>query len=481
MWKLLSEMATEDDLVYNLFYYQLKVEYRRRYLEAVANRWLICIPVANALRGVRITDSFVGHHILKPFDCSKSLYCSTADGEVNVYHVDKNAINAVESDVYHCATILAEQTSYNDELKSFKILVIDTLLTKCVEKEVDLKDITRPVTSLKQSKELIERLNIKIQCNLCGDDMRDLEEARSRVNSAVLSTWQTALKSQPRHCQCDSRFQHTLTVVIENYIMSKVHDHIFKLLCIEYEEKDKAIVTKLTQLTSFKTTPDQLGVPEDYAVQLPAAVVELASLDSHTCPVDKLMCLQTTVDMIIAQLKTVLVDVYSLSSDCDINLSDMVTSNLGPFLLSVIIQAKPLHMAANLAYIEKFQWSLQPNDEVSFSLTLLTRAVEDLLNLDLNKMKSQSKKVHTELGIGELIEVTSRVDQLFDRSGMRQGLNVITPVDRQMELVTNMIEASTQDGNIYDEIENRTDYEKRGFVMSLQENLRPCFGLSVED
>lgn len=54
--------------------------------------------------------------------------------------------------------------------------------------------------------------------------------------------------------------------------MSQVHDHIFKLLCIECEEKDKAIVTKLTQLASFKTTPDQLGVPEDYAIQLPAAV-----------------------------------------------------------------------------------------------------------------------------------------------------------------------------------------------------------------
>lgn len=474
-------MATEDDLEYNLFYYQVKVEYRRRYLEAVANRWLICIPVAKALRGIRVTDNFVGDHILKPVEFSESLYCSTADDGVNIYQIDKNVIKAVESNTYHCANILAEQIAYNDEFKSYKILVIDSsLLTKCEEEEVDLKEMILPVTSLKQSKELIERLNVQIECNLNGDNMRDIEEARIRVNEAVLSTWQIALKSQPRHCQCDSKFQHTLTVAIENCIMSQVHDHVFKLLCIECEESDKAIVRKLAQLASFKTTPDQLGVPEGYAIQLPAAVVELAALDSNVCPIDKLMCLQTTIDMIIAQLKTMLVDVYShLSSDCNVNMSDMVMSNLRPLLLSVIIQAKPLHMAANLAYIEKYQWSLQPNDEASFSLTLFIKAVEDLLNLEFCNLKSQSKKVHTELGIGELIEITSRVDEMFHRSGIH--LNFVTPVDRQMELVTSMIEASTQEQNTYDRLENTADSEKRGFVTTLQENLRPCFGLSVKE
>lgn len=66
-----------------------------------------------------------------------------------------------------------------------------------------------------RSKELIEQLNIQIKCNMCEDNMKDVEEARTRVNETVLSTWQTALKSQPRHCQSDSRFQRTLTVAIE--------------------------------------------------------------------------------------------------------------------------------------------------------------------------------------------------------------------------------------------------------------------------
>lgn len=57
-------------------------------------------------------------------------------------------------------------------------------------------------------------------------------------------------------------------------------------------------------------------------------------------------------------------------TDCNINVSDIMMSNLRPLLLSVIIQAKPLHMATNLAYIEKFQWSLQPNDEARYEIYL---------------------------------------------------------------------------------------------------------------
>jgi hypothetical protein len=49
-------------------------------------------------------------------------------------------------------------------------------------------------------------------------------------------------------------------------------------------------------------------------------VVELASLDSLNCPVDKLSCLRTTLDLILAELKGAIVDAHSvLSSEYCLN------------------------------------------------------------------------------------------------------------------------------------------------------------------
>lgn len=126
-------------------------------------------------------------------------------------------------------------------------------------------------------------------------------------------------------------------------------------------------------------------------------MVELASLDSLNCPIDKLSCLRTTLDLILAELKGAIVDAHSvLSSEhrvsylytlvkcksnmqfifftviwCmffslaeDSQLPTLMTDDLIPLLVTVIIQAKPLHMASNLYYMENFQWTLSPSDAI---------------------------------------------------------------------------------------------------------------------
>jgi hypothetical protein len=121
-------------------------------------------------------------------------------------------------------------------------------------------------------------------------------------------------------------------------------------------------------------------------------VVELASLDSLNCPIDKLYCLQTTLDLILAELKGAIVDAHSvLSREYSVNffkrsnvqstffvviwymffslvedsqLPALGTDDLIPLLVTVIIQAKPLHMASNLYYMENFQWTLSPSDAI---------------------------------------------------------------------------------------------------------------------
>nr|CAD7269558.1 unnamed protein product [Timema shepardi]CAD7581159.1 unnamed protein product [Timema californicum] len=96
-------------------------------------------------------------------------------------------------------------------------------------------------------------------------------------------------------------------------------------------------------------------------------VVELASLDTLTCPVDKLTCLHTVVDLIFAQIKAAIGDAHCTDDTFiteENHFPTMTTDDLIPLLITVIIQAKPIHAASNLFYVENFQWTLSPNDAV---------------------------------------------------------------------------------------------------------------------
>jgi hypothetical protein len=53
---------------------------------------------------------------------------------------------------------------------------------------------------------------------------------------------------------------------------------------------------------------------------------------------------------------------FSLAVDSQ--LPALMTDDLIPLLVTVIIQAKPLHMASNLYYMENFQWTLSPSDAI---------------------------------------------------------------------------------------------------------------------
>ncbi|PNF18909.1 hypothetical protein B7P43_G01383 [Cryptotermes secundus] len=258
--------------------------------------------------------------------------------------------------------------------------------------------------------------------------------------------WMTLLKTHPLDRQRDAHFQNLLSISLENFIMSRLHDLVFQMVCNKHNEDDAQILGLVKELASAGVTADQLGAPEDFAIPLPAAVVELASLDSLNCPVDKLSCLRTTLDLILAELKGAIVDAHSVLSK-DSQMPTLMTDDLIPLLVTVIIQAKPLHMASNLYYMENFQWTLSPSDATSFSLVTFKAAIQELLTLKPKELRPRSEKVRRELRLEDLMKVTVEVGQRFERSGERREEIPISPLDRQMERITAMIEASTQDLN----------------------------------
>ena len=71
-------------------------------------------------------------------------------------------------------------------------------------------------------------------------------------------------------------------------MVGSVHEMVFPAICYISKKEDRELLA-CTEYLQHKTNfgADQLGLSEDFCIPLPAAVVELASLDQRTTPLDR--------------------------------------------------------------------------------------------------------------------------------------------------------------------------------------------------
>ena len=78
-----------------------------------------------------------------------------------------------------------------------------------------------------------------------------------------------------------------------------MHESIFPLMCYMSEREDRDFLLSANYLHNQKVFgADRLGLQEDFCIPLPAAVVEMSSLDMHTTPLDKMTCIYDTVQQV---------------------------------------------------------------------------------------------------------------------------------------------------------------------------------------
>jgi hypothetical protein len=90
--------------------------------------------------------------------------------------------------------------------------------------------------------------------------------------------------------------------------MNGIHDTIYDRVCKRFKFEDSSIYTRATEFCKLRITADQLGARIELSVPLPSAVVELASLDSLKAPMEKLRAMRNSVDYVIADVKSTLVE-----------------------------------------------------------------------------------------------------------------------------------------------------------------------------
>ena len=154
-------------------------------------------------------------------------------------------------------------------------------------------------------------------------------------------------------------------------VIGAVHDKIFPVVCHLSQKEDREFQVTANYMHSQKIfSADRLGLPEDFCVPLPAAVIELAALDMRTTPLDRLTCIYDTVEQVKVHLKQALLESRGdeIGEDSgDVMLPIPVEREMIMLLASVVVQARPCHMLSTLNYADMFAWTV-PTDMMYVSL-----------------------------------------------------------------------------------------------------------------
>ncbi|KAK4876365.1 hypothetical protein RN001_012787 [Aquatica leii] len=225
-------------------------------------------------------------------------------------------------------------------------------------------------------------------------------------------------------------------------LFSHIHDLFMPMVHQEFKKSDEWYFNKGLDLADV--TAEQLGANPDYVVPLLAAVVELASLDSHQSPLEKMNCLSTTYDLIFAELKAGIISTISKSSSQEYQIPIINNSDVIPILITVIIKSKLIHLYSNFYYINTFfEYLNEYNSNFKHVLNEFEVAILKMSGLSKETLKPSTVDVVENMDLCKFITVASDI-----RKKIRVNEDKMTPLDNHLYSVTELIVASTNQNQL---------------------------------
>ncbi|XP_015113410.1 ankyrin repeat domain-containing protein 27 isoform X1 [Diachasma alloeum] len=460
-----------DEITFNPFFLVLRDKFRRKYDLAVSKCWAICVPCSDFLKDLTITDEFVDDHILKPVTKLPYHYVSTDSHGSRMYKFEDTRIRLVQRngesvhpDLYR-VKILSVERGYNSDFQMYNILIVDKVMDPkylSARKPIGVKmKLNRSVTCYKEAFDFLHEISSQGRLSLVDlksevenldlNDFHSAEDLRNVLQEWIRRHWARTMRLFTLDIQRDARFQKLLSTSLEIFIMHYLHDRIYQLLTNALDEDDQRIKRKIDQLIDVGVTPDQLGVKEALSISLPSAIVEMATLDARQGPLEKLSCLKTTLDLIVAEIKGALADVETRIESHEENdligarrsIKVIPTDDLIPLLIYVIVKSRPRRLITDLHYIQNFLWSVSPYDGLSYAMVTFKAAICTLQDINVSRLPRRSSKVRNELPINEVLDVVTKTE------------SDVTPIDRQVRELAVMLEECTKseskgrlDGNV---------------------------------
>lgn len=477
-----------DELDHNPFYRALQTTYKSKLEEAQEKCWLICVPCASSLHGIKITAKFVDAHILRPSPYFKSHFVCATDELNKTVEWDGVTLRTTSGFTSQVTTkVLSEEQAYNEAFQPYKIMVIDRPFvgdtTKCEsqashpgssegEAKHSLWTYKECITFLQSvpcHAAVLEKLDKKLQ-SFCSSYMvlpGYLYDTSQKLRDVISWAVESLRNAHTPRLRSGDQMLEQIAWATESYVLGAVHQKVFgavKELC---REKDLYLAERLRQMDGLGLGPDRLGIREAFCCPLPRAVVELASLDAKMTPLEKLLCMRSTLEIMSEEI-------HESQSDKGARLKYspeelyLTSDDLIPLLVCVIVHAKLPHIESNLYYIQNFSHHVPDKDMLGYTLVTFQAAKEFIKTYDTFDLRPSSTKLKKEISPVELMQVTAKM-QLSEKEGNAELRS--RPIDRQLRQVTRLIEASTRDFR-----EREVEELKSSYQMAEDGNRRSSLG-----
>ncbi|XP_042234658.1 uncharacterized protein LOC121874544 isoform X2 [Homarus americanus] len=439
---------TDDTLENNVFYRRIKVRWREissQYRKSTTA--LRLSPEAHALKQYSPTGQYVSAHF------GKDLIYEITGEEPRV--IISNEEEGTE-------VVVSKTTVLNEYLVTIKdkvihILLLNKLLNTTQDQDAEVSNhlLTTTITSFAQAERflrkfhchrpLLQEIDTKvIEASEHIHPSNDVDQMQNILQDVLIHCWETLLKKHSPTLQTHTTFQDLLFRALDYYVLGRLHEMLWWLVCERCQVVDQLVKTRLSHLRHANLSSLQLGVPANYYTPLPAAVVELASLPSVESAVGRLQCINSTIDLIQAQAKEARVNLHQYKDQEGEPELLLSTEELVALLTTVVVQAQCSHLVANIYYMTHFVFSVTEEDPLWKSLGLLRLTLENIMKLDVARLPPANKNMRKELSLQDLMQVSAEVESRFETKGASRSIGDITALDLQLHQLTQQIQLSTQ-------------------------------------
>nr|XP_054748351.1 ankyrin repeat domain-containing protein 27-like [Lytechinus pictus] len=271
--------------------------------------------------------------------------------------------------------ILFDETFYNANEESFRVLCIDRLLEggtniiedpvlTCLETYEDCCDFLwgnkHSKTSQKKVEDLMEHFCSTSQK---ADTLRQIIDATSTLFTKCI---QIALKDVVlRTMQKNAGHMDNLKIAMETYIMNGIYTKVFKAVSQFYAVED-ANLNKITRNLSELQVKD-VGVRLEFTTNVPRARREMSTINKFSTPLGKMQCLRRTVLAITQQ---------GFRGKINDGARAMSSDDLLPLLVFLVVKSDIPNWLATLSYMQNFCLSNFAGGEFGFYMASIEAAVE---------------------------------------------------------------------------------------------------------
>uniref|UniRef100_A0A8C4X091 Ankyrin repeat domain 27 (VPS9 domain) n=1 Tax=Eptatretus burgeri TaxID=7764 RepID=A0A8C4X091_EPTBU len=373
----------DEDVSQNSFFLALQRRRPDLYCQAIQLNAVVLVPCQASLHSFSLSSCHFESYILQPNESSNTHFLSLNGKEVMVIN------NAVALAGTHQSSqpvrVLFEETFYTEQGGSFNVVCIASPLESTGHGVSRKLPPSRPRASIRSQPVLqnleeccdflwgtgttrATRLEVDKRMAVFINSFRQLQNqslwnCMDAVSAFYRKCLQIVLKDA--HMKCLSKQEATMKLIrqaVEMYVLTAVYEHVFKVVGA-IEANEDAAFNKRTRSLQDLTLRD-LGITSDFSINIPRAKRELGTLNDHSTPREKQLCLRTVLHIVLQ------------SPRHRANVQNATTDDLLPVLIYLVVKTEVPNWMANLSYMKNFQFSGESKDELDFCLTSLEASVE---------------------------------------------------------------------------------------------------------